>query len=126
MKTKLFFTVLMMIGFMALSHAQRGHRNGPRGNGNGYYTYTTYGGDNYNNRYNYYLDRMNRSDRKRLRRLIRKLEERERCAWEDGRVSRREARRINDVRDEIDRLTYRYRANNRNRRPNRYRSRSCW
>lgn len=125
MKTKLFFTALMIMGFVTLSLAQRGHRNGPRGNGNGYYTYTTYGNNNSNNRYDHYLDRMNRSDRKRLRNLIRKLEERERCAWEDGRVSRREVRRINEVRDDIDRLVYRYRRNDRSARPNRYSSRSC-
>lgn len=52
--------------------------------------------------------RMNQSDRRSLRRLEKKIRERERCAWEDGFVTEREARRINSVLRDIDKLNDRY------------------
>lgn len=59
--------------------------------------------------------------RNELRNLERKLAHRKKCAWEDGRISRREARRIRDVERDIAQLLYRYSSNRyTTRRSNRY------
>jgi len=76
-------------------------------------------------RYDRYYDRMSRSDRRCLRDLINKLEERKRCAWRDGYISDREDRRIRDVEDDIDRLLYKYRRNDRYDRRGRDRNPRC-
>jgi len=115
MKKKLFFSTLMVIGFCTISLAQRGPHHGNR-----YHTSYSYNSDRgyYNayGSYDLYASRMDRYDRKRLRKLVSKLRERERCAWEDGFVTRRERRRINEVRADIEYLirpfrdTRRYRS----------------
>ena len=106
-----------------------------------------YQGGYSNNNYNYHQDRYDRNNkydrnnhrhtasynyssrgrylpiqvRKELRRLERKLAHRQKCAWEDGHVSRREARRIRDVERDIAQLLYRYGGNRyTNTRSNRY------
>jgi len=113
MKAKLFFTALMIIGFWNLSLAQRGHRNGHYNDNHTSYRYSNYGNSYHYNTYDRYANRMNKHDRKRLRKLTRRLQERERCAWEDGYVSRRERRRIREVQNDIDDLLSYYRRNDR-------------
>lgn len=67
--------------------------------------------------------RMSQRDRKRLVKLERKYRETERCAWENGRLSRKEIRKLDNIRDDIDRLTRKYRRNNR---PNNRRNNGGW
>lgn len=54
------------------------------------------------------ITRMTRRDRRCLQDLREKLYERERRAWTDGRLSRRERNRIIDVQRDIDRLFSKY------------------
>ena len=49
--------------------------------------------------------------RKRLAQLEYKLDEEKRCAWRDGYISSREARRIGRLESEINSLLYRYYTN---------------
>lgn len=63
--------------------------------------------------YDRYYDRMSRRDQRCLRDLINKLEERKRCAWEDGYITDREDRRIYDVEQDIEDLLDKYRRSNR-------------
>ncbi len=56
---------------------------------------------------------MSRRDQRCLRDLIDKLEERKRCAWEDGYITDREDRRIYAVEQDIEDLLYKYRRTER-------------
>jgi hypothetical protein len=70
--------------------------------------------------------RMSQRDRKSLNKLERKLRETERCAWENGRLSRNEIRKLDNIRDDIDRLIRKYDRRDRyNDRPNNGGRRSC-
>jgi len=114
MKTKLIFSVLLMIGLSTITAAQYGNRHSDRHHTSYRYNDSDRGHYSVYGNYDYYASFMNRQDRKRLRRLVRELEEEKRCAWQNGHVSRRERRRINNVKDDIDRLVSRYRRNGRN------------
>lgn len=83
------------------------------GNNNYYrYNYNQAGYNNWDRAANNYGARYLPVDvRRRLNRLERRLAERKRCALEDGYISRREARRINDVQRDIDELLFSYRRN---------------
>jgi len=117
MKTKILFSTLVLIFGTLTAFSQRGPYYSDRYN-------TTYRYNqghnarlvNANPNYNRYLNRMDRYERKLLRKLLRTLEQRERWAWEDGRISRREARRIQEVQYDIEDLIapYRNRRNGRN------------
>lgn len=137
MKTRLFFSTMITLLFCSFSYAQ-GHHRKHHDQQHTSYTYVNNSGDYYAgerhdrprrsdyNRYDRYYDIMSRHDRKRLRGLINKLEERKRCAWEDGYVSNREHRRIRDVEVDIDRLLHRYRKHDSYyERGYRYRTTSC-
>ncbi len=65
---------------------------------------------------------MTYNDRKRLRKLERRFRDRVDCALEDGYLSRRDRRRIADVRRDIADLLYKYQR--RDRRGNNYRRRN--
>ncbi len=107
---------MFLVGALMLVQAQPDR---PRGDRYGdyddrYYDRGSHHSYSYNTRgrgvdYSYYASIMNRADRKRLKRLTRLLRERERCAFEDGYLSRRERRRLNELRADIDNLIYRYR-----------------
>lgn len=69
-----------------------------------------------NYRYNYYNSNSSaryipRNVRKRIAQLEYKLDEEKRCAWRDGYISNREARRIGRLEREINTLYYRYSSN---------------
>lgn len=110
MKCKVLLTALLLIFLASGMKAQRGP----------YYSDRYHVSYNYNDnvrhhnrydshdRYYRYIDRMDRYDRKQLRNLVRILEDRKRCAWEDGHLSRREIRRIQDVEYDLDRLISQY------------------
>lgn len=66
-----------------------------------------YRNTNYQRNHNVYA-RMSYKDRKKLRKLERRLQDRVDCAWEDGRISKKDRRRINDVKKDIDKLIYPY------------------
>jgi len=104
MKTRFLALVALVFVSSALA-AQRGPRYGDRYE-RYYYDENRY---SYYDNYDYYRDRMDRQDRRELNRLIRRLEDRRRCALEDGYISRRERNRILDAQYDIDRLISRYR-----------------
>lgn len=123
MKEKILLASLVFMFVSILSYGQ-----GRYGDRSGYHSTVNYGYDDYNDgyrnnrnsndRFYRYYDRMNRSDKKRLKRLIREYRERERRAWNNGHLSRREIDRLRSVEADIDRLLYRY-----SRRDSRYNSR---
>lgn len=132
MKTKLFLLSMITVFFTSISYSQdRRHRKQNRNNHHSLFTYVVngsypqyrYSGNRYSDgyrrsdydRYDWYFDRMSRSDRRCLRDLIDKLEQRKRRAWENGYISDREDRRIREVEEDIDRLLYKYRRNDRYR-----------
>lgn len=124
MKTKYLLTGLFILSLATIGMSQRGPYHNDRYNN--HYTYGQYsGGDyNYNNyhRYRRHQRHMTPRDRKRLNRLIYKLEDRKRCAWEDGYLSGRDINRIQEVERDIDLLIRRYDRRGRNYNGN-YRSR---
>lgn len=111
MKSKVLFTALLLIFFASAMKAQRApiysdrYHTSYHYNNNHRYVDRSY--DRYD-RYYRYFDRMDRYDRKQLNKLIRRLDERKLFAWEDGHLSRREIRRIQDVEYDIERLISQY------------------
>jgi len=140
MKKKLITLAFLTIGIVGLLSAQR--------SGN-YYTdnYYTDNSDyryqyRYNNSYNDYYGnyrrpndrrrgsysnkRMSSKDRKRLSKLQRKYRRTEKCAWENGRLSKSEIRRLDEIQRDIDRIYRKYERNRNNRnRDERRGRRSC-
>lgn len=75
---------------------------------------------------NYIYSRMSQRDRKRLTKLERKFRHTEKRAWENGRLSRKEIRKLDNIRDDIYRLTRKYdRGRRDNNRRNNNGRRSC-
>lgn len=118
MKIKLIIPFILALCCASFSQAQRGPEYSDR------YSYRhsdnnrLVTSDRYrtNDRYFRHYDRLNRHDQKRLKRLVRKLDDLEWYAWEDGYIGRRERRAINALRDDINHLLYGRRYNTRNRR----------
>lgn len=117
MKIKLIIPFILALCCASLTQAQRGPEYSDRysfrnSDNNRFVTNDRY---RTNDRYFRHMDRLNRHDRRHLQRLVRKLDNLEWYAWEDGFIGRRERRAINAVRDDINYLLY-GRRNNRNRR----------
>jgi len=75
---------------------------------------------------NHIYSRMSRRDRKRLTKLERKFRHAEKCAWENGHLSRKEIRKLDNIRDDIYKLTRKYDRGRRNNiRRNNNGRRSC-
>ena len=108
--------MLLLVGSTAMISAQNYNVNSNYRNGDGYSS--NYSNDYYSVNSSIYK-RMNRSDRRILDKLYAKLEQRERRAYRDGRISNYEARRIADIERQIEDqyIRFRSRANN-----SRYRS----
>ena len=104
MKKWKFLAVVFMIGFATTITAQRGNnhrhdRDDRRGNYNTHHNDRHYYNSSYNVRY--YDSRLSRRDRRKVERLRQELS---RCydrAWRDGWISRREARKIRQLEAEI-------------------------
>ena len=112
MRTVLF--ILLASFFIVPSYAQYHSNHDIRDQDKYYYRYdrdrNNHESHYHNRQYNYnpgnrYLPIQARNE---LRDLERKLANRKKCAWEDGRISKREARRIRDVENDIAQLLYRY------------------
>ena len=66
-----------------------------------------------------YVDLFSRSDRRYYYKLLDRLDEAERDGWANGRLSRRERRRIDDILQDLDDLVYKYRRSYNSRYTNR-------
>ena len=111
---KRYVTIFIALMTTVTFFGQRGYRTVQNSYRSGNYGYYDGRNNNFNNNrfryanYSRWYDLLTRRDLKRLRKLERRLNDRIECAWEDGYVSRRESRRINDVELDIDNLLSRY------------------
>ena len=104
MKKWKILTVVFMIGFASTITAQRGHNHRHDRHNDGRY-YNTHHNDRYQYNGSYdvrYSDRhLNRRERRKVQRLRQDLDRCYERAWRDGRISRREARKIRQLESEI-------------------------